>query len=124
MKENTPQASQSLPYEVLPWWAYFAGGALAGWLARGRLIWIAGGLAALWVLRETAATRARASQAAPPPHPEKKAVGLSAVGTAGAEPAPVPPVEGVDSWLPSDFDALANGADFDTLANGKGITHA
>lgn len=111
MKENTPQASQSLPYEVLPWWAYFAGGALAGWLARGRLIWIAGGLGALWILRETAATRARVSQTAPPPSPEKMLAPLSGVGAPGAEPPPAPPAEGVDSWIPSDFDALKEGGD-------------
>jgi hypothetical protein len=54
---NTPNgqktASSSFGISV-PWYIYFAGGALAGWLAKGRFTWIAGAAAAAYYVNKEA----------------------------------------------------------------------
>lgn len=42
----------------IPWWAYFAAGAAAGWLAKGRFIWVAAAAGGLYFLKHSKGAKA------------------------------------------------------------------
>ena len=50
--------------EAIPWWMYFTAGALAGWLAKGRVTWIAGAAAAVYYLNQAKKKKAQAANQA------------------------------------------------------------
>lgn len=73
----------------IPWWIYFTGGALAGWLAKGRVLWVAGAAVALYAMK---AKKAKAAPIAAAQLP-KAAMTAKTAATKGEPAAPASAVQ-------------------------------
>ena len=89
-KTSSPKISPAIP-----WWLYFTAGALAGWLAKGRVTWIVGAAAAVHYLnRARNRNEGRAAM-------KKKVAQIKSTAAApvpGTGPAPTIPREGFTSF--------------------------